>query len=222
MPGSLYTRTKSLEPTPEPDWECVRRVRFSEEVSQSPLDGTRRAKERGYTPHRSLVIDDGSDGDVSSPLVVKTIELVHGREDLRPVNYPNIGSLQSNHHEETNGNVLGRSGEILSKGKRMVYSLSQNNEPEVANPFRTEVEETEREGEEEECLPQINSVQPSLELHGRGQSVEKTSQSAECRTHTPTPSLRERERDQHRIEMLEEEVRRLREEVCLAPSHLDQ
>ncbi|KAL5503911.1 hypothetical protein ACEPAH_7982 [Sanghuangporus vaninii] len=225
MPGALYDRTSSLEPSPEPDENRSRVVRFASEVTTSP--SLRKQTETPRSPNRNTNVEAGpSSGHRTTPYNQRARmsgdESSSGDERGMPssptkrVSRPRKNSfvqeairVMSTEKNPDPSLLLPRSPSAIvwsspSKGKRK----------ELVSPEVINIEDS---GEES------NSDRDSDRSEHADLSVRTRVKGKERELHTARQQERERvddderRQDKERIRALEEELRKLREELARRP-----
>ncbi|OCB85286.1 hypothetical protein A7U60_g7591 [Sanghuangporus baumii] len=225
MPGALYDRTSSLEPSPEPDENRPRVVRFASEVTTSPSPRKQTEMPRSanrttnveagpssgrkttpYNPRARMSEDESSSGDERRMPSSPTKRVSRPRKNSFVQEAIRVMSTEKNPDPSL---LLPRSPSAIvwssptkGKGKELVS-------PEVIN-----IEDS---GEES------NSDRDSDRSERADLSVRTRVKGKERELHTARQQERERvddeerRRDKERIRALEEELRKLREELARRP-----
>jgi hypothetical protein len=201
MPGSLFARSKSLEPTPEPDWERVRLVRFSA-LDAQPNPSEKQASKlskREETPFGHLPVQDAQ-------LQYNILEDSNNATQRRkPSEKPRVNNIRDDHSGEDEGLYL-------SDGVNNAFTVSDvhaSSSLRRAAPQRRK--EIPAESNHVVAYTEVDRTDTFPELLTAEQSV--ATEPLEGRVTQCPVSPGVHQRNMERIEVLEAEVRRLREEV---------
>jgi hypothetical protein len=208
MPGSLFPRSPSLLPDSPPhyiDERDDRRVRFENEGPSRPRD----------IPHPRTPFDKATSGSYSSPVSTSMSPL-----DRRGV--PSVrDAVRRFRVEDANASIL-LPRETVSPGKGK--GKAREDEYTVSRPPSSRDKGKQRardvDGHEHEY---VHAAETSGEVRVRGKERELVEAKEEQmrrgrrkeRDRYTDVDEREREKDKEKIKMLEEEIRKLKEEVFL-------
>ncbi|EJD06650.1 uncharacterized protein FOMMEDRAFT_17137, partial [Fomitiporia mediterranea MF3/22] len=230
MPGALYDRTSSLEPTPEPDFERTRVVRFASEVSVSP---SRRLSE---TPRPAHQIEEMEAGPSSGRRQSSNPE--QRAQDLFPAeesseNEEGPSSSPTKRPSRGMGRFVQEAVRQRSADKNPDVSLLLPQSPAPATwsspnkgkgkaPVLPEaevinVDDSEEESSSEDEHNRSSRADISVTTRVKGKERELHTARRQERESRSLANDDERTRDKERIRILEEELRKLREELARRP-----
>ena len=239
MPGSFYERSESLKPSPEPEHERVRVVRFASDVSSPPMSNS------DMTPVNQRVFDveegpsnfrrdtprpnrkDLKDYTSSSPdfsqmkTPIRSQHAAKGNKAKLVYNLISDEEAQSDEHDvdedthtEDDTDFEGEADQMspfptVDKGKGKAMNPSEDSWTSQSSPSRRtpkrQSEFTRSDASFESRLRTIQQERDTLTVrHGEKYSKSQTNIDDE-----------ERARDKERIRVLEEELKKLKEEVWI-------
>ncbi|KAH8117776.1 hypothetical protein DFH11DRAFT_1570632 [Phellopilus nigrolimitatus] len=231
MPGSLFDRSSSLEPSPEPDWERVRFVRFASDTVGPPAikspglptRSTRYPEESEPRPshHRRNASPMASRRAHESSIVESSPENDRRRRYSSPEDSPALSR---------NGEVFDASRPLSEDDRSDSFVVSPRSPVKVQNrPTVDKGKGKERQTYEDKVDLQRGSVHSpsqvpsgdvSYETRMRGKENEllTAKQKEKERDVHESGDNDERQRDKERIQALEEELKKLREELAKRPA----
>jgi hypothetical protein len=228
MPGSLFDRTSSLEPTPEPDPNRSRVVRFAPEEDEEDSQG------ESDSGHSTAVLDENGAGpstprplNVPSHRATQTSVVSDISDDDEVFATPASGRVRRsspNSDSSVEEATPKPRGKTIAKSPlcRIIVSASPSSHAPSGKGKEPAIED-ENVVEQHVAQPDHNrsisnsSLESSFASNMRGKERELNTAKLkqEERARQTIVDEQERARDKERIKALEVELQHLREEVCL-------